>query len=48
MPDRLSRVDEGLEEVDTVSVEDRRHRPRVLKVRHCLLVGSCWFLRVAD
>ncbi|KAH9998401.1 hypothetical protein BJV77DRAFT_750787 [Russula vinacea] len=32
MPDRLSRVDEGLEEVDTVSVEDRRHRPRVLKV----------------
>ena len=27
----------------SVEVEDRRHRPRVLKVRRCLLFGSCWF-----
>ena len=36
-PNALSRVDESPEDVSTVSGEDRRNRPRVLKVRRCSL-----------
>jgi hypothetical protein len=49
-PNALSRVDESPEDVSTVSGEDRRNRPRVLKVRRCfcfvLFEGCSWLTDV--